>query len=67
MLRNLGGPDGGKSFRVWYVEVLPAVEAMVERSCERERRADEDRRFHWSWPAFELGVEEITGCKSRSL
>lgn len=67
MLRNSGGPDNWESFRVWYVEVFPAVESMVERSCERKRRTDENRRLHWSRPTFELGVEKITGRKSRSL
>ena len=67
MLRNSRGPDDWESFRVWYVEVFPAVESMVERSCERKRRTDEDRRLHWSRPTFELGVEKITGRKSRSL
>ena len=67
MLRNPRGPDGGESFCVWYTEVFPAVDSMVERSCERKRRTDEDRRLHWSRPTFELGVEKITGRKSRSL
>ena len=67
MLRNSRRPGDGKSFCVWYVEVLPTVESVVKRSCERKRRADEDRCFHWSCPAFKLGVEKVTGCESRSL
>ena len=67
MLRNSRGPGDGKGFGVWDVEVFPAVESMVKGLCEWKRRADEDRRFHWSCPTFELGVEKVTGCKSCSL
>jgi len=67
MLRNPGRSYDWERFGVRNVEVFPAIKSMIARPCEGKRRTYEDCRFYRGRATFELGVEEIASCKSRSL